>query len=250
VKKPNNSEELSVYKNRKKAFSLLELLIVLGLIGGLASLVLGRANLTSSSRIGQALTEVTGLIKGSFDEAVITGRMIRLNLDLSTSQYWVEFAPDSFHQRIKFVDETDRRMLPSYEQLQTEYERSRRRMTTREEQYYTVRSFLIQQRHVFQTIAWQKGEDPTIFGKKKLPGDLVFSRFQTETMSEAVIRDNNALEQIVSTYFFPSSECIPTAIYLVEATDQPDQFTLISDPYTGKVKIEEGIKTLPFSTRD
>jgi len=79
---------------RTKGFTLLELLIVLALMGGVYALLLPSLSKRTGSDIANILGRLGQDVRGVFDTAILTNMPHRIVFNLFTGDYWVEVADD------------------------------------------------------------------------------------------------------------------------------------------------------------
>jgi general secretion pathway protein H len=82
---------------RTRAFSLVEMMVVVAIIGLLmGGVVYGFRSITKSELRGSA-SKLAGAIRYCFDRSVTTGSYYRLVLDLDGNKYWAERSDDRFY---------------------------------------------------------------------------------------------------------------------------------------------------------
>lgn len=74
----------------KKAFTLIEVLVVLIIIGLILGIAVPRAGSVFRSSLKVSSTNLAGIIKYAYDNAIVTQRIERLGFDFSKSQYLLE----------------------------------------------------------------------------------------------------------------------------------------------------------------
>jgi prepilin-type N-terminal cleavage/methylation domain-containing protein len=93
-----------------KGFSLLEVLVVLGIIVLMMTLITPTVSSYFQVSINSAARDLASRIKEAYNSAVITGRVYRLVYDLKENTYWVESGPPQVLLNTKAsVDKEERR---------------------------------------------------------------------------------------------------------------------------------------------
>ena len=244
-------------------FSLLELLIVLGLIGSIAAIIVPNLGFSFTSQMQAGLRDFTSTVRATFDNAVLTGRVQRLVLIPKTGTYWTEVAPLGFEGRADVIreessasssfKEDERNRL--VEELQKKKENQRKTSKSggaaSQESTYSVRSLLYNQKHILNPVKWSEVEDATLF-KRALPGDVVFASVQTEVMKEKLLFDNAQEKDTAQIYFYPSGTAMQAQIQMAisanrtNVRDDGPKFTLNLDILTGQVSLREGFQDADF----
>jgi general secretion pathway protein H len=80
----------------QRGFTLIEVMVVMAIVGGLAAtIVVGAAGLRRSE-MKRTAARLAGAMRFCFDRALTTGRTYRLVLDLDAQKYWVEVTDDRY----------------------------------------------------------------------------------------------------------------------------------------------------------
>jgi prepilin-type N-terminal cleavage/methylation domain-containing protein len=97
-------------RNTQRGFTLLEIMLVLGLVALLTgSVVVGFRSYAKSELRGGA-AKLAGAIRYLFDRASTTGKVHRLVFDFEEGKYWAEVSDDRFFMpRERETDESRRR---------------------------------------------------------------------------------------------------------------------------------------------
>ena len=75
---------------RSAGFTLLELLLVIAIVGGLTGIGISTFTQISNTKIRVATNKLAAALRHSFGYAVSHGRYVRMVLDLEGNRYWVE----------------------------------------------------------------------------------------------------------------------------------------------------------------
>ena len=86
-------------------FTLLELLLVIAIVGGLTSLGVSTFTQVSNTQIRVATNKLAAAMRHSFGYAVSHGRYVRMVLDLDTERYWVESSDKPIFLSVKKREE-------------------------------------------------------------------------------------------------------------------------------------------------
>jgi general secretion pathway protein H len=242
---------------RSNGFSLIELLIVMGLIGTIAAILLPNIGLTYGSQMALALRDFSSTIRSVFDSAILTGRSHRLVLDFKTGQYWVEAAPLGYIGRPpRAIDEKDQTSIQEDQRTRLIEELGKavvepRKVPDDEKRNYSVRSILVNQRGTLEPIRWSEVSDSVLF-RRSLPGSVRFASLATDQMGEKKLRSEFAEKEPGYIYFFPDGLASQAAIQLGIVGDDDTikddgiKYTLFLDPLTGRSQLLEGFQDAEF----
>lgn len=193
-----------------RGFTLLELLIVSGLVIAIALVVIPSAQSVLGLRAKEAASKMAAAIRAMYGESVLSGRTCRLVFDLDERAYW----PECAEGRVRIQ----------------EMEESRRGQRYEEERRDRARNDL-------QAQAMQEVEAKSAFtafeGKmvrrQELPDGVYFDSVWTRHQPEPYSAGTAFL------YFFPHGET--ERAYIHVARDEDDVFTVIVDPVTGRTRV-------------
>lgn len=193
-----------------RGFTLLELLIVSGLVIAIALVVVPSAQSVLGLRAKEEASKLAGAIRAMYGEAVLGGKTCRLVFDLEEGAYWPECAEGRV--AIQEKEESIRG---------ARVERDRRDMA----------------RTDLQAMAMQELESKTAFSpyegrmvaKRQLPDEVYFESVWTRHQPEPYSSGTAFL------YFFPHGETERAYLYL--ARDEDDVFTVVVDPVTGRTRV-------------
>lgn len=212
------TQRMSVQLSSRKAqfgFTLLELLMVIAIIGGLTGIAVSTFSQISNTKIRVASNKLSAALRHSFGYAVSHGRYVRMVLDLEGERYWVESSDQPiFLASTKREENIDPNELTEEEKEAIEEAKEEGRP--------------VKQRPRFAT--------DSVISEVKLDKGLnlrsVFTANQEEVFStgKAYI------------HFFPNGFAEPAMVVIGqgESIDDGGTYTLILSPLTGKVKREVG----------
>jgi prepilin-type N-terminal cleavage/methylation domain-containing protein len=94
---------------RDAAFTLIEIMIVIGLIGLVMTLALPGIGLALKENLNNASRELATLIRAAHDESVLKGAVYRVVFDIDKGQYWVEVGDRDYLLRTSEQEEEERK---------------------------------------------------------------------------------------------------------------------------------------------
>lgn len=242
-------------------FSLIELLIVLGIFGTLAAIILPNLGISASSQMAAGIRDFTTTMRSTYDAAALTGRIHRLVMVPKTGEYWAEAAPLGFEGRPSVVQEessasdtfkTDirTRLVEELDKLAGDARKSADSSPTSERKYI-VRSPLVLHRRALVPIKWTEIDDPVLY-KRSLPGAIAFATINTENMRQKLEFVAAQPKETAYIYFFPSGTASQASVQLgtlaTETTlaENGAKFTVILDALTGHSELLEGFQEADF----
>ncbi len=188
----------------KNAFSLVELLVVVALIGLITFMSLPSVTSMLQVSLGTATRELASVTKEAYNSALMTGKVYRLAYDIKESSFWVESGPTTL-------------MMDTQESKERE-ERRKRFARLGEEQQDTSGGFSLD-KSVTRT-------------KKTLPRGVGFEDVITEQSPDPIT------DGIAYTHIFPHGLTEQTIVHLKDSRDH--QSTLILEPLTGRTRLVQG----------
>ncbi len=244
----------------QSGFTLLELILVMGIMGAIASVILPNVGLTVGSRMSMSLREIAGTMRSAYDNSILTGRINRVVFSLRSGEYWVEAAPPNFSGRPSVLN-PDRsaaeqrqedfkvRLLEDLDKL---FADQRRAGGGNSERSYSVRSILAVQRNVLREKKWDEVED-ALLTRRRLPFGLVFWSIAAEGMARPVTQTDIRDGELAHVYFFPWGEGMRAQIQIGTQTreggpldDAGPKNTLSLDALTGQSSIFDGLQEADF----
>jgi len=258
--KPAVENFVKRHKSVSSGFTLIEIILVLALFGAIAALILPNIGLTIDSRMAMALRELTGTLRSTYDQAVLSGRIHRLVLNLRSGEYWVEAAPMGFSGRPSIqhaekssaeqrAEDSRARLLEDLEKAATEV---RKASGGNADRSYAVRSILVVQRGALREAKWAEVED-AILTRRTLPGGLLFWSVATDGMDKPIHYSERREGDNAFIYFYPWGEAIRAQIQLASQApegggldEKSPRNTVVLDALTGQSSILEGLQEAEF----
>jgi prepilin-type N-terminal cleavage/methylation domain-containing protein len=243
-------------------FSLIEVLVVLSIIAAISSAILPNLGLSTGSQMSLALRDLSTNLRATYDSAVLSGRIHRLVIHPTTSEYWAEQAPLGYEGRPPVATSEDSsatagfnadaraRLLEDLEKALSDPRRSTKASQS-DERFYSTRSMLVQQRTALKPLKWSEVDDAVLY-KRSLPGDVVFVNTVTDAMKNKLEFQQAGEKDFAYIYFFPSGEVQQAAVQLGLRTGEKEvnmegpKFTLFLDPLSGHSELVEGFQEPEF----
>ncbi|WP_186645942.1 prepilin-type N-terminal cleavage/methylation domain-containing protein [Fluviispira vulneris] len=253
-------------------FTLIEIIIVLGIIGAIAGVILPNLTLSIDSQMSSSLRNFTAQVRSAYNSAIFSGRLHRMVIDIKKSEYWVEQAPLGFEGRppaIDNVDESDsllksdrrKRLLESLDDKAKQ--QMNREMTTSSssnKKFYSIRSIPVVQREILRPIIWQEINDSIIY-KQKFLGRVVVAKFTSGLISKEIKFEDVAKSvdknktEFAYIYFLPNGTLTPTSLQMTSKSAEDSslleangpKFTLNINTLTGQTRLLEGFQNADFT---
>ena len=238
-------------------FSLLELLIVLGLIGALAAALLPGIGFTFGSQMTLALRDFSAHIRAVFDSAILTGRVHRVVLDMASGEYWTEAAPLGYSgraprplsdiDRSTVAEDNRKKFLEGLDEASSQPRKS----ALDEERLYAVRSLVVNQRRALNPVNWSEVSDSVLF-RRSLPGKVRFAALATDQMGEKKERAGFGKEDYGQIFFYPDGSSSHAMIQFGivgdddAILDDSVKYTIFLEPLTGRSQLVEGFQDAEF----
>ena len=243
-------------------FSLLEVLIVLGIVSALAALILPNLGLTPGSQMNHSLRDITTTLRATYDDTILSGRVHRVAIVPKTGAFWVEQAPLGYEGRPPLSSEesaSDSFNKDARVRLKEELDKiaaDKRKAEAKggagaEQRFYSSRSILVAQRRILDPIKWSEIDD-TILYKRELPSSVVFAELQTDTMRNKLEYANASEKDVAYIYFFPSGEAQQATLHIATKSEDKTvnetgpKFTINLDPLSGHSELLEGFQDAEF----
>lgn len=85
--------------NRESGFTLIEILVVIGLIALVMSIAVPNAGMALKINLSNSTRELATVIRSAHDEALLKGGVYRVAFDIENNNYWVESGERDFLMR-------------------------------------------------------------------------------------------------------------------------------------------------------
>jgi general secretion pathway protein H len=216
-------------------FTLLEMMLVLGLVALLSASVVGGYRSLTKAELRNSASRLAGAIRYLFDRASTTGKVHRLVFDFDNGKYWAEVSDDRFFMPRE--RETDESRIKEVEDIENE-KREEAEAKERDESFGS------------------SDENAYIDPSRYQPTEWKAKRARFEPVNEKVVKPVELKKvklaslftpryaQPVSTgqgylYFFPLGQTEPAIVHVADE-DKQSFFSLLVHPLNGKVKIHGG----------
>jgi prepilin-type N-terminal cleavage/methylation domain-containing protein len=217
-----------------RAFSLLELAVVLVLISALVALAVPALGALTGARLKEEAGRMTGLIRDTYGRTALLGKSTRIVLDMEQHAWWVEETEKvaRVHREKLEADRDGKVQLDPKDERIEDIEED-----TEDEQEKAKLQLLAPPQ--FQAI---EGDD----GKPhKLPDDIKIKAVWAEHLDERVSGGQVAL------YFFPGGFTEEAQITLSDGDDDDSRIlTLVVSSLTGEVEVVEELPRIPYLEED
>lgn len=188
--------------NTRAAFTLVELLVVVALIGLIAFFSLPTISSMMKVSISSATRELASTIKEAYNSSVVTGKVHRLAYDLEKNQFWVESGPST--------------LLMDTSESKEKEARRKKFAKPGEEKPKSVFSL----------------EKSVTRNKLSLPRGVTFEDVVTEQTQEPISKG------LAYTHFFPHGQTEQTIIHIIDA--EKHQASLVISTLIGKTQFISG----------
>ena len=203
-------------KNNNSAFTILELLIVIGIVALMMSLAVGYIGGTAASQLKKESTALAASIRYSYNQAANKNLPYRIVFDLSDQLYWIEEGSGPFYLR---KEEEEKGLEKKTKEKKEEEGGGETPSEEGEEAEATEEtSFAVEE---------------TVIKKVKFK-DEIRIRDVYVAHQEGPLSAGQAY-----LYFFPHGLTEKAVIHLADVEGEINM-TLIVNPVTGKTKIEQG----------
>ncbi|MES2614218.1 MAG: type II secretion system protein [Bdellovibrionota bacterium] len=251
---------------KQRGFTLLEIILVLALIGGIASVILPNLNVTIDSQMSTSIRNFSSAIRSAYDNAVFSGRVQRMVIDIRKGAFWVEQAPPGFNGRPPLFDNdkntlqesSKKRLLESLEEKAKNGDHRASPYSSEDNPiFYTLRSIPVVQKKILIPAKWIEVSDGVI-SKKSLLGSVVVAKFisglSTTSLEYASVAQSTDSKETKYgyIYFLPNGTATPTSIQLgIKNSDNMIsedglKYTLNLNTLTGVTNLLEGFQDANF----
>lgn len=200
----------------RAGFTLLELLLVVAVVGGLTTLGVSTFSQINNTQIRVAANKLAAAMRHSFGYAVSHGRYVRMVLDLDSERYWVE--------------SSDKPIFLSVEKREENVDPNELTEEEREE----IEEAKEEGRPVKERPRFAKD---SVISEVKLEGKIQLRRAFTANQDEVFTTGKAYI------HYFPNGFAEPAMITIGQGDglEEGGAYTLILSPLTGKVKREVGV---------
>jgi len=253
--------------NKIRAFSLIEILIVIAIIGLVMYIVAPQMGLVSLVSTQTALTNLTRTIKTAYNYSVINRTTHRIVFDLKNNIYWVEASNEkSLITKSKIEREkTESEEREWKEEIDAELETLKIDSQKTdvifgeegEERKITYNSPLLEAKQKEAQTAFRKIKVPNI-KHMLLSDDYHFEAVQTQHHTKKITaptEDDPPDEEYKAYMYFLSNGYVERAvIYIAEKNteiEDPDRmvYTIITNPLSGETEVHNEYKEISFEER-
>lgn len=190
-------------RSNESGFSLIELLIVVGILGLVGLIAIPSISNTFRFSVQSSAREIATLIKDASNSAQITGRVHRIAYDLKNEQYWVESS-------------TENTLLKSDESKEKEKEQHTIFSSNSEEEKKKNGGF--------------RQENTLTKKKRSLPIGVKFKDIYTEQGDGAIT------EGMAYTHIFPQGMSESTLVHLEDTAK--NEVSLVVENILGRCQVE------------
>lgn len=239
--------------NHKSGFTLMEILIVIGLMAMLTGLLAGKIGIVDDVDRSTSITNLTRTIKMAYNQAVINKVTHRIVFDLIQGRYWLESGNKStllstekvdaelFGNTAEAADKDQQAELERLEELYARKDTVTDDKGNNREISYTSPLLRLKRAQLNPSFRKVKTRD---IKNLKLAQDLYFADIQAEHNTEKIERPKyidrgDELTSIAYLYFLPSGYVEHAVIHInefVEDGEQGASYTIITDPLTAATR--------------
>lgn len=213
-----------------------------------------------------SIRNLSSQIRSAYDNAVFSGHMQRMVINIKTGEFWVEQAPQNFNGRPPLsLDENDPLQVSNkqnyLEMLDEKFQNLSHRQSPYSSEdnpiYYSIRSIPVVQKNILQPIKWLEVNDG-IISRQFLPGRVIFAKFMSGLSSQVyeytsiVSSSNSQQNKFAYIYFLPDGTTTPTSIQLAiknknnMISENDAKYTLNLNTLTGQSYLLEGFQDANF----
>jgi prepilin-type N-terminal cleavage/methylation domain-containing protein len=248
-------------------FTLLEMILVLTIIGLVAGVILPNLRFSLDSAISVGMKDFLAQVQATQDDAVLSGQIRRMVINIKKGEYWAETPPPSFVGRPPLVSSrADSMFEDSKKTLYEFFSQSEKNESNRQSNlstsdnpiYYSIRSIPLVRKDILQAQPWLSAMGSGL-SKQNLPREVAVSHFSSilmrnvleyESGSVFATKDDSLYGYI---YFFGDGTLSDTSIQFaslngdghIEVDGQ--KYTIQLSPLTGKADILEGEQEPEFT---
>ncbi len=246
-------------QSKNRGFTLLEILIVLALIGLIATIILPALKRTNKYAMRDGLQSLTSQVSLAYQSAIFTGRVHRVVFDIKHGRFWTEIAPKDFTGRAPIVSVETESRAKFKESLYNRLEDEAKSAIATDNPLLEIPAH---QRNELKDIPWETLKTALI-EPKSFTENVIFVKVTTGLAQLPVLyplsyeptaeTQNEPADQayLAYVYFFPSATATPASFQVglrdraVIDTNAP-KYTLNLNTLTGKIKLLEGFQEANF----
>lgn len=255
--------DASLTKGKKDSgFTLFEIMIVLALIGLIASVILPGLRRTTKSDMMDGINHLSSQAKLAYNNAIFTGRVHRMVFDVENGNFWTEMAPRGFSGRAPVVtQETQDREKAKLQLIDKLNDEAKSADATQ----MPILEIPVKQLQKFQSTAWGAPKS-NLIAPQEFTGRLIFVQIATDLTSKVVKyplqkkilkvkkSDKKAekSEYLAYVYFFPNGTTTQASFQIGFRDDDGNidnnalKYTLQLNILTGQMKLILGFQEPDF----
>lgn len=244
-----------------RAFTLLEILIVLALIGFVYAVALPSLTMRTGTQVSNALGRLGEDVRSVFDLAILTNMPHRMVFNLFTGEYWVEICDEADVKLSAPVNGTDSPSMEEErrERFETEFEKYRdlvghpvKDLTSDEE--IEPSSPVLEAKARLKGPGWSrlKGME---WSQRLLGEQIGIRSMQAEHHERKISIEDDGKDAIAYVYVFPGY--IERAVFYIyyrvgEFAFDMEQapYTILTRPYKGELDIRSGLTEVDVRSED
>lgn len=266
---PNKKAQCSSnFINNRSGFTLIEIIIVLALIGLIATFILPALRRSIKSEMMDGIHNISSQIKLTYDDTIFTGRVHRMIFDIKNGTFWTEIAPEKFKGRAPVLTEESKNQ--NIEKIKY-FDRFNDEANSAKILEQPILEIPVEQRAVLgnsgslcnnQKNCWRSSSNKLI-SSKQFAGNLVFVRITTGLSETPLIFTSNLKsspteskapeeKNLAYIYFFPDGSTTPASFQLGFRDENWNidtnalKYTLNLNIFTGQLKLLQGFQEANF----
>lgn len=246
---------------KESGFTLLEVIIVIGLVGFIYAVALPNFSLNTGSEVATKIGGLSEDIRSAFDYSVLTGKPLRMVFHLYSGDYWLETTenknvklgndkintdprPEDEQQRLADFNEE----FQKYEDLLGEVVKD-----SESDEDIPMDTPVIKAKEKLRGPTWHR-LDSLEWQKRNLGEYLVIWKMKTEHLDRAMSIEDEGQGAFAMLYFLPQGyvEKAFMHIYFRKGEGEIDQdeapYTLITHPYEGIAEVQVGLEEIDLES--
>ena len=249
-------------RKKAKGFTLLEVIIVIGLVAFVYGVAIPNFNLKTGNEVASKLGQFAEDIRSAYDYSILTGKPLRMVINLYEGDYWIETLtdesaaihkvklgneaigsdplPEDEQQRIAFFDEDFQR----YEDIVGEAVPN----PESDGEDIVVFSPVIKAKEKLRGPEWEKLDSLEWSGRKI--GPFLMIRDMQTTHHQRVVSVEDGAEVVGMIYFLPQGYVEKTVLHVFyqkekgEADTEQTPYTILVHPYDGYAEVRVGFEEI------